>query len=144
MTLARWHGATRNALAASVALLALLPLPSLAENGPDLILPLVTAIAVASAASKTPTVVGIDRGGRSIMSLLPHQLSIQDGYEIDVNDYIARRAPKSLVDTDRIVAYDVLHRRRNGWMLSFAYDTEHRTPLRDGSEIFRCLLDYRF
>ena len=144
MTLARWHGATRNALAASVALLALLPLPALAENGPDLILPLVTAIAVASAASKTPTVVGIDRGGRSVMSLLPQQLSIQDGYEIDVNDYIGRREPKALVDTDRIVAYDVLRRRRNGWMLSFAYDTEHRSPLRDGSEIFRCLLDYRF
>ncbi|HLY38295.1 MAG TPA: hypothetical protein VKU61_09685 [Candidatus Binatia bacterium] len=144
MTFARRHGATRNALAASVALLALLPLPAMAESGPDLILPLVTAIAVASAASKTPTVVGFDRGGRSIMSLLPEQLRIEDGYEIDVDDYIGRREPKALVDTDRVVAFDVMHRRRNGWMLSFAYDTEHRQPLREGSELFRCVLDYRF
>ena len=44
MTFARWHGATRNVLTASVALLALLPLPAMAEGGPDLILPLVTAL----------------------------------------------------------------------------------------------------
>jgi hypothetical protein len=144
MTLARWHGATRNALAASVALLALLPLPAMAESGPDLILPLVTAIAVASAASKAPTVVGMDRSGRSIMSLLPQQLRIEDGYEIDVDDYIGRRQPQSLVDTDRVVAFDVMHHRVGGWMMSVAYDTEHRRPLRDGTDIFRCLLDYRF
>ena len=144
MTFARRHGATRNALAASVALLALLPLPAMAESGPDLILPLVTALAVASAASKTPTVVGFDRGGRSIMSLMPEQLRIEDGYEIDVDDYIGRREPRALVDTDRVASFDVLPRRRNGWMLSFAYDTEHRGPLTGTSEVLRCILDYRF
>jgi len=144
MLSARWHGATRNALVASVALLALLPLPAIAESGPDLILPLVTAIAVASAASRTPTVVGIDRGGRSIMSLLPEQLRIEDGYEIDVDDYIGRREPRALVDRDRIASWEVMRQRRNGWMLSFAYDTERKGPLAETGEVLRCILDYRF
>ena len=141
---ARRHGATRNALAATVAMLAVLPLPAFAENGPNLILPLVTAIAVASAASKTPQMVGIDRSGRSITSLLPSQLRIEDGYEIDVEDYIGRRTPRALADSDRIVSFDVMHRRRNGWMFSFAYDTEHRGPLAGTSDILRCVLDHRF
>jgi hypothetical protein len=144
MTSARWHGATRNALAATVALLALLPLPAMAEGGPDLILPLVTALAVASAASKTPTVVGFDRGGRSIMSLLPEQLRIEDGYEIDVDDYIGRREPKDLVDRDRVASYDVMHRRVNGWMFSFAYDTERRGPMTGRDDVLRCVFDYRW
>src|SRR5437667_7678205 len=92
---ARRHGATRNALAATVAMLAVLPLPAFAANGPNLILPLVTAIAVASAASKTPPMVGIDRSGRSIPSLLPSQLRIEDGYETDAEDYLGRRTPRA-------------------------------------------------
>ena len=144
MSHARRHGATRNALAAVVALLALLPLPSLAESGPDLILPLVTAIAVASAASKTPTMVGIDRSGRSILSLLPPELRIQDGYDIDVNDYIGRRSPNAVIDNNRLVAWDLLNRRHNGWMCSFAYDTERKGPLSDTGQVLRLVLDYRF
>jgi hypothetical protein len=144
MSLARRHGATRNALAATVALLALLPLSALAESGPDLILPLVTAIAVASAASKTPTTVGIDRSGRSVLSLLPSQLRIEDGYEIDVYDYIGRRTPRALVDTNRIVGYDALRHRQKGWMLGFAYDTEHRGPFGPTTDVLRCVVDYRW
>jgi hypothetical protein len=144
MAHARRHGATRNALAAAVALLALLPVPTCAESGPDLLLPLVTAIAVASAASKTPTTVGFDRSGRSILSLLPPELRIQDGYDIDMNDYIGRRSPNAVVDINRLVAYDVLRRRQNGWMLSLAYDTERKGPLSDTGEVLRFVLDYRF
>jgi len=146
MTIARRRAAARNGLAAILVVLAAIPPAAFAgEGGQNFVLPLVTALAVASAAHKVPQQVGVMQpGGRPLVSLIPSQVQFEDGYEIDVNDYIGRRDPKSLVDTDRIVAYDVLHRRRNGWMLSFAYDTEHRTPLRDGSEIFRCLLDYRF
>jgi len=146
MSHARRHGATRNALAAVVALLALLPLPSFAESGPgpDLILPLMTAIAVASAASKTPTMVGVDRSGRSILSLLPSELRIQDGYDIDVNDYIGRRSPTAVIDSNRLVAYDVLSRRQRGWMCSFAYDTERKGPLSDTGQVLRFVLDYRW
>src|SRR5437762_10747867 len=132
---ARRHGATRNALAATVAMLAVLPLPAFAENGPNLILPLVTAIAVASAASKTPQMVGIDRSGRSITSLLPSQLRIEDGYEIDVGDYIGGRMRRAVADRDGIVCFDVMHWRRSGWMFSLGYDTEHGGRLAGTSEI---------
>src|SRR5262249_56522857 len=113
------RGGARHGLAAAAAVLGFLPRPSPAEGGPALILPLVTAIAVASAASKTPTLVGVDRSGRSILSLLPSELRIQDGYDIDVNDYIGRRSPTAVIDSNRLVAYDVLPRRQRGWMASF-------------------------
>ena len=56
----------------------------MAEGPPDLILPLVTAIALASAASNVPQQVAtLDPGRCPLLSLLPKQVHIGDGYEYD-------------------------------------------------------------
>ena len=144
MTLARRHVAARNGIAAILVALVCGPLRAHAQSGPQLILPLVTAMAVASAASSTPQVVGRDSYNRPIMSLLPQQLRFEDGYEIDVDDYIGRRTPVALVDADRIASFDVLRRRRSGWMASFVYDEESQGPLSGSSQVLRVVAEYRF
>jgi hypothetical protein len=145
MSIARHTAAARNGIVAMVALLAGIPSPVRAESGPQLILPLVTALAVGSAAARVPAQVGTMTGGRRpVLSLLPSQLQIPDGYEIDVEDYIGRRRPVALADYDRIVSYDVFRRRRNGWMTSFVYDEESGRPLADRGDILRFVVDYRF
>jgi hypothetical protein len=142
---ARHAAATRNRIAAIVAAMSLLPAPVLAEGGPQLILPLVTALAVASAAAKVPQQVAtLQPGHRPLLSLIPSQVQFEDGYEIDVEDYIGRRRPVALADADRIVSFDVLRRRRHGWMTSLAYDEETRGPLSRSDEVVRFVLDYRF
>ncbi|HJQ84296.1 MAG TPA: hypothetical protein VKA21_09490 [Candidatus Binatia bacterium] len=78
------------------------------------------------------------------MSLLPQQLRFEDGYEIDVDDYIGRRTPVALVDADRIASFDVLRRRRSGWMASFVYDEESQGPLSGSSQVLRVVAEYRF
>jgi len=120
------------------------PLPVWAESGQNLVLPLVTAFAVASATAKTTQQVAtIEPGHRPLLSLLPNQLRFEDGYEIDVDDYIGRRAPVALVDADRIASFDVL-RRRHGWTGSLTYDTEKRGPLAATGEVMRFVMEYRF
>jgi len=116
-----------------------------AAGGPDLILPLVTALAVASAAANAPTYIAGARaaGGRPLLSLIPRRFEIQDGYEYDVDDYIGRRsfAP---VNGDRIVSFDLLRRPKNGWMASLAYDEESRGPLKSGDEVLTFEVEYPF
>src|ERR1051326_6616190 len=73
----------------------------------------------------------------------PAQLRFEDGYEIDVEDYIGRRSPVALVDADRVASFDVLRRRR-GWTASFTYDTEKRGPLAASGEVLRFIAEYRF
>ena len=144
MRIARGRAATRNAVAALLGAFALGPFPVWAESGQNLILPLVTAIAVASVASNAPQrVATMEPGHRPLLSLLPAQLRFEDGYEIDVDDYIGRRSPVALVDADRIASFDVLRRRR-GWTASFAYDTEKRGPLAASDEVLRFIVEYRF
>jgi hypothetical protein len=110
--------------------------PALAQGAPELVLPLVTAIAVASAASKVPhQVATLEPGGRPLLSLLPPQVHIEDGYEIDVDDYIGRRRPVALIDEDKIASYDVFRRPRRGWMMSVSYDEESRGPLSTKGEL---------
>jgi hypothetical protein len=144
MTLARRHVAARNGIAAIVAALALCAGVAAAEGPPQLILPIMTAMAVASAASSAPQTVAVDSQHRPILSLLPSQLEFQDGYEIDVDDYIGRHAPVALVDVDRIASFDVMRRRRWGWMASFAYDEERAKPMPGSSEVFRFVIERRF
>ena len=146
MNLARRSAAARNGLAAIIAVLASVPAPIRAESGPQLILPLVTALAVASAAARTPQQVATMQGGRRpILSLLPSQVRFEDGYEIDVEDYIGRRRPVALADADRVASFDVIRRRRHGWMASFVYDEESRGPVSNrSSDLVRFVVDYRF
>src|SRR6267142_607030 len=68
--------------------------PALADGAPNLILPLVTAIAFASAASNVPRQVAtLDPGRRPLLSLIPQQVHIVDGYQYDFEDYVGLRAP---------------------------------------------------
>ena len=144
MWIARRHAATRNTVAALLSAFALAPLSAWAESGQNLILPLVTAIAVASAASKVPQrVATMEPGHRPLLSLLPNQIRFEDGYEIDVDDYMGRHAPVALVDADRIASFDVFSRRR-GWTASLTYDTEKRGPLAATGEVLRFVAEYRF
>jgi hypothetical protein len=145
MSIARQRAAARKGLTLIVAALTIAPPAVWAESGPQLILPLVTALAVASAAAKAPQQVAVMQPGRRpVLSLIPSQVKIEDGYEIDVEDYIGRRRPNAVADSDRIVSYDVLRRRRKGWMTSLVYDTEHRGPLHSTDDVLRFVVDYRF
>jgi hypothetical protein len=145
MTFARRHAAARNAIAAAVALA--MPLATAcAESGSDLLLPLMTAIALAS----------IDQGyggtpqspltavpaPRRQATLLPSQLRIPDGYAVDID--VPRPRYVVPVDSDRIVAVDLFRRRRRGWMASLAYDEEARRPLPGSSQVLSLTAELRF
>lgn len=118
-----------------------------AESGPNLILPLVAAIAVASAAANVPTYIAGARaaGGRPLLSLIPRRFEIEDGYgyEYDVDDYIGRRsfAP---VNRHRMVSFDLLPRPQRGWMASLAYDEESRGPLKSSGDVLKLEVEYPF
>ena len=125
--------------------LAAAPAPAIAEGGQNFVLPLVTAIAVASAARNAPTQVGtMQPGKRPITSLIPSQIQFESGYEIDVNDYIGLHDPVAVIDADRVASFDVLRRRQAGWMASFVYDEESRGPLHGSDDVIRFVFDYRF
>src|SRR5206468_9007767 len=82
MDSARRRAAVRNGIAAIMAALLLQATPALADGAPNLILPLVTAIAFASAASDVHRQVGtLDPGRRPLLSLIPKQVQIVDGYQ---------------------------------------------------------------
>jgi len=119
--------------------------PALAEGPPNLVLPLVSAIAFASAASEAPRQVAtLGPGNRPLLSLIPKQVHIVDGYEYDFDDYVGLRRPRNLVDSDRIVSYDILRRPRRGWMAFVAYDEEYRGPVTGRSDVLRIGLKRRF
>src|SRR5437867_1835071 len=82
-----------------------------ADGAPNLILPLVTAIAFASAASNVPRQVAtLDPGRRPLLSLIPQQVHIVDGYQYDFEGLVGLRRPNDMVDNDRIVSYEILRR----------------------------------
>ncbi len=141
---ARW-AAVRNGLAAIMAALLLQAAPALADGAPNLILPLVTAIAFASAASNVPwQVATLDPGRRPLLSLIPRQVHIVDGYQYDFEDYVGLRRPNDMVDSDRIASYDILRQPRRSWTASIAYDEEYRGPVTGRSDVLRIELKHRF
>ena len=141
----RRHAAARNGLAAMMVALVLQTTPALADGAPNLILPLVTAIAFASAASNVPQQVAtLDPGRRPLLSLIPKQVHLVDGYQYDFEEYVGLRRPNDVVDRDRIVSYEVFRRPRRGWMASFAYDEEYRGPVTGRSEVLRIELKRKF
>jgi hypothetical protein len=140
----RRHAAARNGLAAMMVALALTT-PALADGAPNLILPLVTAIAFASVASNVPRQVAtLDPGQRPLLSLIPKQVHIVDGYQYDFEEYVGLRRPNDMVDSDRIVSYDILGRPRRGWMAHVAYDEEYRGPVTGRSDVLRIEFKHRF
>jgi len=145
MDSARRHTAARNALAGMTVALAMRATPALADGPPNLVLPLVTAIAFASVASDVPRQVAtLDPGRRPLLTLIPKQVHIPDGYEYDFEDYVGLRRPSDMVDNDRIVSYDILRRPRRGWMVFVAYDEEYRGPITGRSDVIRFELKRRF
>ncbi len=145
MNSARRRAAVRNGSAAIMAALLLQATPALADGAPNLILPLVTAIAFASAASDVHRQVGtLDPGRRPLLSLIPKQVHIVDGYQYDFEDYVGLRRPNDMVDSDRIVSYDILRRPRRGWMAHVAYDEEYRGPVSSRGDVLRIEFKHRF
>src|SRR5437016_3624701 len=145
MDSARRRAAVRNGIAAIMAALLLQATPALADGAPNLILPLVTAIAFASAASDVHRQVGtLDPGRRPLLSLIPKQVQIVDGYQYDFEDYVGLRRPSDMVDSDRIVSFDILRRPRRGWMAHVAYDEEYRGPVTGRSDVLRIEFKHRF
>ena len=141
----RWRVAAQNSLAATMVALLLQAAPALADGAPNLILPLITAIAFASAASNVPRQVAtLDPGQRPLLSLIPKQVHIPDGYEYDFEDYVGLKRPSDLVDRDRIVSYDILRQPRRGWTAFVAYDEEYRGPLTSRSDVLRIEFKHRF
>src|SRR5205823_10438001 len=121
----RRRAAARYGLAAMTVALLIQATPAIADGAPNLILPLVTAIAFASAASNVPRQVAtLDPGRRPLLSLLPKQVQIVDGCQYDFEDYVGLKRPSDMVDSDRIVSYDILRQPRRGWTAFVAYDEE--------------------
>jgi hypothetical protein len=145
MDFTRRAAAVRNGIAAIVVVLALRAAPAPAEGAPSLVLPLVSAVALASAASNVPQQVAtLTPGGRPVLSLLPQQVHIVDGYEYDFEDFVGLKRPKDMVDRDRIATYDFLRQPRRGWMAFVAYDEEYRGPVTGRSEVLRVEFKYKF
>jgi len=137
--------AARNGFAAIAVVLVLRAAPALAEGAPNLILPLVSAIALASAASNvSQQVATLDPGALPLLSLLPKQVHIVDGYEYDFEDFVGLKPPKDIVDRDRIASFDLIRQPRRGWIVFVAYDEESRSPVTGRSEVLRLELKRRF
>jgi hypothetical protein len=141
---ARRHAAARKGLAALMMALVLRAAPASSGERPELVLPLVTTIALVSAARATPSQVGALGGGRPLLSLLPAQLILEDGYEYDPEDYLPARRSARLLDRDRIVSYELLRRPQRGWMARIAYDEEGRGPLTTRGERLSVFAEFRF
>ena len=145
MDSARRPAAARNGFAAIAVVLVLQAAPALADGAPNLILPLVTAIALASAASNAPQQVAtLDPGRRPLLSLLPQQVHIVDGYEYDFEDFVGIKRPADMVDRDRIASYDLIRQPRRGWIAFVAYDEEYRGPVTGRSEVLRLEFKHKF
>src|ERR671930_1152982 len=141
----RWRVAAQNSLAATMVALLLQAAPARANGAPNLILPLVTAITFASAASNVPRQVAtLDPGRRPLLSLLPKQVHIVDGYQYDFEDWVGLKQPRNLVDSDRVATFDILRRPRRGWMAHVAYDTEYRGPVTGRSDVLRIEVRHRW
>jgi len=138
----------RNGLAAAIVAAAMGVAPAHAESAPDLVLPLVTAIAFASAAAKVPHLVAtLQPGGRPLTSLIPSRIEFDAPYALDAEDletYIGRRRPAAILDSNRVVWFDVLRRPESGFTVALDYDDESRPPHRASSQVFRLVIDRRF
>ena len=141
--------AARNGIAVAIVTAILVAVTAHADPPrPDLVLPLVSALAVASTAAKIPRQVGtIGSSGRPLTSLIPSRIEFEDGYHLDAEDlenYIGIRQPVAIPDVNRIVSFDVLRRPGSGWIAAFAYDDESREPHRPGNQILRFVIERRF
>ena len=141
--------AARNGLAALLVAQAFSTPVVYAEGEAQLLLPLVTAVAVgvsAVEATSAEPAHGVRLNdpppARSRSSLLPTRIRIPDAYALDFE----RTPPRfmSPVDRDRVVAFDLMPRRRRGWMASLTYDEESRRPLPGSGNLLLLEAELRF
>ena len=141
--------AVRHGLAA-VLLAQALAAPALCVAGEaQLLLPLFTALAAGVGAvndsSETPvpgTHLTVPPPPRRTGDLLPSRLRIPDGYALDVG--LAPAPFTGPFDRDRLVALDLLSRRRRGWMASIAFDEESHRKFPGSDEVVRLVGEWRF
>lgn len=145
MNSARARNAARK-VPALVAIALVLPLGGTAEAGgePQLTLPLVAALSLAT------SVAGLGRpadaaGGRGgLLGFLPRRIQIPDLYAVEVE---RDPAPYALgIDNDRLVAFDFLSGERPGvsWSAAVAYDEESRGPLARSNNLLHFIVELRF
>ena len=145
-------GAARYAIAAALVIQALVVPFACAEGDAQLVLPLMTVMALGmsaiessppaeSAAPAGPRVLGV-RPPPPRASVLPERLRIPDGYAIDLYRPTPRFAEP--FDRDRVVAFDVISRPRHGFTASLVYDQEARQPMQGTGELFRFVVERRF
>jgi hypothetical protein len=119
-----------------------------AEGQAQLLLPIVSAIALGASAVETvqeahrPPSLLEPPPPRNQAGILPHRLRIPDGYLVDLEREPARFAAP--VNGDRVVAFDVLQRPQQGLSLSFVYDDEERGPFPGTAEVVRFVAEIRF
>jgi hypothetical protein len=148
MTNARLHTAARSALASLMTIALLRAVPAVAESGsaPSLLLPLVAAATVVSAARGLP--LDSSAGGparfHGHVPFLPQNFQIPDVYKNQEEDFIDLHRDMSKVDHDRFFWIDLLPHRQYGWMPSFTYDQESRGPLANGDELLRIQVEYKW
>ncbi len=133
-------------LAALFAAAFLLPRPAVADTAKPLILPLGMAVALGrsvvaygmvAAGFTDPT-----PAGSGLLRLLPSQLDIPDGYEVD-ND---RRAPSFAVPVEgnRLVGIDLNGRGWHGWKASLDVNEETPHPVGSSGSLVRVVFERRF
>jgi hypothetical protein len=141
----RRFAALRNGIIALTACSTLHAAPVWAEGGPQLILPLVVALAGASTAKNVADQVGEKgRRQRGVLRYLPSQLGIPDAYADAEQDFIEVHDPVLPVDADRIVWLDLMGRRRRGWMASVVYDEETRGPMGHSTTLIGVIAEFKF
>ena len=112
--------------------------------------PLILPLAIAVALGRSAVEYGIAAAGSThsapagsgLLRLLPSQLDIPDGYEVD-ND---RPVPSfaAPVDGDRLVGVDLNGRRWHGWRASLTLDEESMHPVGSSSTRFSVVFEHRF
>lgn len=135
----RSRRAARILLAAVVAATTLSTRAFAEPASPQLILPLIAALAVGRSALEVHAAARSEASG--LRAMLPKSLHIPDGYEIDFDRDPPRFADP--VDRDQRVSLDLLPRPVRGAMVKFSYD-EESAPLGDGADLLRVVIERRF
>jgi hypothetical protein len=145
--------AARYAIAALLVIQALVVPFACAEGDAQLVLPLMTVMALGMQAIESPPPppppaaaptqpLGAVPPPSHRSSVLPERLLIPDGYVIDLYRGLPHYAAP--VDRDRIVGLDLLSRPRHGFTAALVYDQETRQPMQRTGEVFRFVIERRF
>jgi hypothetical protein len=125
---------------------ALQPGPAAADTAKPLVLPLAAAVALGrtaveyAMAAAGPTNATPARSG--LLTLLPSQLDIPDGYEVDNGQRVPLSAAP--VDSDRLVGIDLNGQRWHGWRASLDVYEETPHPVGSSGTLLSVVFEYRF